>query len=108
METSNTMMAFMTPFKAQRIIAKRIQERRLQLNLTQEGLAQRSAVPLSTLRKAEQQGVISLESFLKLLMVLGMLAPMIESLEVGEKHFTSLDEVIAPTNTLMRRRGRIT
>lgn len=35
------------------------------MNLTQEGLAERSGVPLSTLRKFEQKGMISLDSFLK-------------------------------------------
>jgi hypothetical protein len=40
--------------------------------LTREGLAERSGVPLATLRKFEQKGSTSLESFfLKLLMVIG-------------------------------------
>ncbi len=108
MNTTNTRMVYMTPVKAQRIIAKKIQERRLLLNLTQEGLALRSGVPISTLRKAEQQGVISLESFLKLLMVLEMLDPLVKAMEVKEAPFSSLDEVIASKITPKRKRGRIT
>ena len=53
--------------KAQKKLAENIRERRLQMELTQEGLAERSGVSLSTLRKFEQKGSISLESFLKLL-----------------------------------------
>ncbi len=108
MEKSNTMMSCITPSKAQRIIAEKVRERRLQRNLTQEGLAERSGVPLSTLRKFEQQGVISFESFLKLLMVLGMLDTMVKATEVTEAPFASLDEVIALNTAPKRRRGRHT
>lgn len=41
------------------------------MELTQEGLAERSSVRLSTLRNFEQNGFISLESFLKLLWTVG-------------------------------------
>ena len=58
-------MLFISSSKAQKKIAENVRERRLQMDLTQEGLAERSGVPLSTLRKFEQKGNISLESFLK-------------------------------------------
>jgi transcriptional regulator with XRE-family HTH domain len=108
MEISDTKMLFISPAKAQRIIAENIRERRLQLDLTQEGLAERSGVPVSTLRKFEQKGVISLESFLKLLMVLGMLDAMVRATEVLQAPFASLDEVIALNSTPKRKRGRRT
>ena len=43
-------------------IAARAKVRRLALDLTQEGLASRSGVPLSTLKQFEHTGKISLES----------------------------------------------
>ena len=101
-------MLFISPAKAQRIIAEHIRECRLQLDLTQEGLAERSGVPLATLRKFEQKGVISLESFLKLLMVLGMLDAIVKATEMPQVPFTSLDEVIALNDTPKRKRGRQT
>jgi len=105
MEVINTRLSLISPSKAQQIIAGNIRERRLQLDLTQEGLAKRSGVPLSTLRKFEQQGVISLESLLKLLMVLGMLDAMVKATEKRETSFSSLDEVIALNAAPKRKRG---
>ena len=102
------MIAFIAPTKAQRIIAENMRGRRLQLELTQEGLAERSGVPLATLRKFEQQAVISFESFLKLLMVLGMLDAMVKATEISQAPFASIDEVIALNATPKRKRGRRT
>jgi len=61
------MVSLISPAKAQQKIAQSVRERRLLLELTQEGLSERSGVPLATLRKFEQKGLISLESLLKLL-----------------------------------------
>ena len=53
-------MLFISSSKAQKKLVENVRERRLQMELTQEGLAERSGVPLSTLRKFEQKGSISL------------------------------------------------
>jgi len=106
MKITNTMISLISPSKAQQIIAGNIRERRLQLDLTQVGLSERSGVPLATLRKFEQQGVISLESLLKLLMVLGMLDAMVKATKGRETTFSTLDEVIALNNAPKRKRGR--
>lgn len=71
------MISLISTLKAQEKIATQIRARRLSMELTQEGLSERSGVPLPTLRKFEQKGAISLESFLKLLMVLGGIEEMI-------------------------------
>ena len=76
------------------------------MNLTQEGLSVRSGVPLATLRKFEQQGVISFESLLKLMMVLGMLESMVAATKVSQTSFSSIDEVIALETLPKRKRGR--
>lgn len=87
-------MLFISLSKVQRKIVENIRDRRLQMELTQEGLSERSGVPLSTLRKFEQKGVISLDSFLKILSVVGGLDEMIEALKPKQQHFKSIDEVL--------------
>ncbi len=74
------MVSLVTPSKAQRKLAENVRQRRLGMDLTQEGLAERSGVPLPTLRKFEQKGAISLESFLKLQMVVGGLEAMLDTI----------------------------
>ncbi|MDC7229203.1 MAG: helix-turn-helix transcriptional regulator [Sphaerochaetaceae bacterium] len=100
------MIALISPSIAQKKIAQNLKERRLQMNLTQEGLSVRSGVPLATLRKFEQQGVISFESLLKLMMVLGMLESMVAATKVSQTSFSSIDEVIALETLPKRKRGR--
>ena len=100
------MIALISPPIAQKKIAQNLKERRLQMNLTQEGLSARSGVPLATLRKFEQQGLISLESLLKLMMVLGMLESMVAATKVSQTSFSSIDEVIALETSPKRKRGR--
>ena len=56
-------MLFTSLSKAQNTIVQNVRERRLQMDLTQEGLAERLGVYLSTLRKFEQKGSISLNFF---------------------------------------------
>ncbi|MCR9228284.1 MAG: helix-turn-helix domain-containing protein [Flavobacteriaceae bacterium] len=68
---------------------------RLGRGLTQKGLAERSGVSLSSLRKFEQKGIISLESFLKLALVLGCMDKLIEATEPMERNFLSIDDVLA-------------
>ena len=58
-------MLFISLEKAQKKLVQNIRERRLLMELTQEELSDKSCVSLSTLRKFEQKGQISLDSFLK-------------------------------------------
>ena len=91
--------------KAQKTLVQNVRERRLQMDLTQEGLAERSGVPLSTLRKFEQRGMISLESFLKILSIVGGLQEMIEGLKPNTPAFKSIDEVIKIDEKTIKKRG---
>lgn len=100
------MISLISASKAQLKIAEHSRARRLSMELTQEGLAERSGVSLATLRKFEQKGSISLESFLKLLMVVGGLEEMIEVLKPSETKFTSIDDVLKNIDTTSRKRGR--
>ena len=99
-------MLFISSSKAQKKLVENVRERRLQMELTQEGLAERSGVPLSTLRKFEQKGSISLESFLKLLSVIGGLEEVINALKPNKPNFKSIDEVLKADKEITKKRGR--
>lgn len=99
-------MLFISLSKAQKKLVENVRERRLQMELTQEGLAERSGVPLSTLRKFEQKGSISLESFLKLLSVIGGLEEVINALKPNKPNFKSIDEVLKADEEITKKRGR--
>ncbi len=99
-------MLFVSSSKAQKKLDENISERRLQMELTQEGLAERSGVSLSTLRKFEQKGSISLESFLKLLSVTGGLDEIVTALKPNKPNFKSIDEVLKADEEITKKRGR--
>ena len=76
------------------------------MDLRQEGLAERSGVALSTLRKFERTGAISLESFLKLHMVLGGLEDILKATQIKETRFSSIDDVLEADRIPARQRGK--
>lgn len=102
------MVLLISPSMAQLKIAEQIRAKRLEMNLTQEGLAERSGVALPTLRKFEQKGMISLESFVKLLLVVSGIETIIEALQPSKTVFASIDDVLKDNNTTynIRKRGR--
>jgi transcriptional regulator with XRE-family HTH domain len=61
----------MTPSEMQKAIASRARDLRLELNLSQQTLSEKSGVSYGSLKKFEQTGQISLESLLKLAVILG-------------------------------------
>lgn len=100
------MILVITASKAQKKLVENLRERRLAMNLTQKGLAERSGVALPTLRKFEQKGAISLESLLKLLMVLGGLEELVSATKPAHPAFASIDEVLHADDKPTRKRGR--
>ena len=96
----------LTATKAQRQLKEHIKTRRLAVGLTQQGLALRSGVKLPTLRKFEQSGLISLESFLKLLTVLDGLDDLVQSVKPREKEFSSINEVLKASTKSPKRGWR--
>jgi transcriptional regulator with XRE-family HTH domain len=100
------MVLLNTPAKAQKKLAENTRRQRLEMDLTQEGLAKRSGVPLPTLRQFEQKHSISLESFLKLQMVLGGLDSILKATEVRKSEFSSIDEVLEADSAPVRKRGK--
>ena len=84
-------------------IALRLRSRRLAQNLTLEGLARRSGVPLGTLKKFERTGQIALVSFIRLAITLKDEAAL-EKLLLEQK-FETLDEILQSEKR--PKRGRI-
>ena len=99
-------MLFLNISTAQQKIRNHVVARRLNQGLTQQGLADRSGVSAHTLRRFEQTGLISLESFLKLLAVLDGLEDVVNAVELPEEQFSSMEEVlISMTPKKIRKRG---
>lgn len=99
------MVSLITASKAQKKIAENVRALRLNKGLTQAGLSERSGVSLPTLRKFEQKGLISLESFLKLAMVLGSLENLIEATKPSDENFSSIDDVLKDKKDKTPQRG---
>ena len=74
-------------------LAARARARRLALRLTQAGLAERSGVPLATLRKFERTGRIALTSFVRIALTLGDEAAL-DGLLRDRAGYSSLSEVM--------------
>ena len=83
-------------------IAARVKARRLELNLTQEGLASRAGVKFATYRRFEQTGEISLRGLLQVGFALNCLDEFNDLF--AQKQYQSLDDVLNEQR-LNRKRG---
>lgn len=84
-------------------IAARVKARRLELNLTQEGLASRAGVKFATYRRFEQTGEISLRGLLQVGFALNCLDEFNDLF--AHKQYQSLDDVLNEQR-LNRKRGK--
>ncbi|TCO88947.1 helix-turn-helix protein [Bacteroides heparinolyticus] len=94
---------FSTPDEVALQMAARVKARRLELNLTQEGLAARAGIKFATYRRFEQTGEISLKGLLRIGFALNALAEF-DALFV-QKQYRSLDEVLNE-QSITRKRGQ--
>ncbi len=99
------MLSLLNPSKAQVIITSHVRDRRINLGLTQDGLATRAGVALPTLRRFEQQGLISLEALLKILSITGGLDEIVKALEPQTPEFSSIDDVLKADAKPKRKKG---
>jgi len=72
----------------------KFKERRKSLGYTQNELATRSGVSLGSLKRFEGSGQISLESLLKLALVLECLGDFSSLCEIREERFGSIEDII--------------
>lgn len=83
-------------------IARRVKDRRLELNLTQEGVAVRAGLKLPTYRRFERTGKISLEGLIHIGFALNVLCDF--EVLFSKRQYQSLDEVLSE-ETVNRKRG---
>lgn len=85
------MWSLKTQSEVSQEVADRCRTLRLEQNLTQEEIAQRSGISLRTYRRFEQEGCISLQRFISVIHSLGRIAEL-ESL-LAPSPIRNLDEI---------------
>lgn len=93
-----------TPESMMLEIAERAKAARLKANLTQEGLSQRTAIGLSTLKQFERTGKISLAALLRIAFVLEHQADFHTLFSSKPETYRSLDALLESNKP--RKRGR--
>jgi len=101
----NNILAFnvASPVEVALQIASRVKARRLELDLTQEGLATRAGVKFATYRRFEQTGEISLRGLLQIGFALNALSEF-DAL-FAQRQYQSLDDVLKEQGAI-RKRGK--
>ncbi len=84
-------------------IAARVRQRRLELDLTQEGMAARAGLTFATYRRFEQTGEISLKGLLRVAFALDSLSDF-DAL-FSQRKYQTLDDVINDYGNT-RKRGK--
>lgn len=84
-------------------VAQRVKSRRLELNLTQSGLAARAGVNIETYRKFERTGEISLLNLVKLAISLDVTTDF--TALFAQKQYQSLDDLLEVKKSI-RKRGQ--
>jgi transcriptional regulator with XRE-family HTH domain len=96
-----------TPFSMMDELKEKFKQRRLFLNLTQEGLSSKSGVSLGSIKRFESTGQISLESLLKIALVLDYLNDFQLIANPKQKPISSLDEILKADKKPIKKRGSI-
>ena len=92
-----------TPHDFLNQIASAAREKRLSLNLTQVSLSDKSGVSLGVIKKFERTGKISIESLLKLALVLDSLKEFANLFRATSIESQTMDQLL---NQKTRKRGR--
>ena len=83
-----------TPNSIMQNLKDKFKQKRLSLNLTQEGLANKSAVSLGSIKRFESSGEISFESLLKLAFVLDCLDDFKNIANKNDEQYDSMDDLL--------------
>jgi len=85
-------------------IAKRVRDKRLSLNLTQQALAKRSGVSLGSLKRFESEYEISLRNLLLISIALQSTEEFLKLF--SESKYESIEDIINQKKVVTRKRGR--
>lgn len=94
-----------TPNQIMFQLKENFKAKRLSLNLTQEGLANKSGVSLGSLKRFETTGQISFESLLALANVLDCLDDFLDIASQKPKEFNSMEQLLKTKSP--KKRGSI-
>ena len=92
------------PLSLAKNIAKRLKERRLELNLSQQELSKKSGVSYGSIKRFETQFQISLKNLLLIAVVLNATNEF--KMLFTQKQYKSIDEIVENTKTKTRQRAR--
>ena len=97
-----------TPVSVMQELKERFRDKRLSMELTQEGLAKRSGVSLGSIKRFESSAEISLKSLLKLALVLECLDDFTEIAQEKPQQVGSIDELLKVKDSVKKpKRGKI-
>ena len=96
-----------TPLSMMEQLKTKFKQKRLFLNLTQDGLSKRSGVTLGSLKRFESSGQISLESLLKLAFILECLDDFVNIANTKKPTINSIDDIINSKEKYIKKRGSI-
>jgi len=94
---------FETPFSVLDRLKTSYKQKRLEFDLTQEGLATKSMVSLGSLKRFESTGKISLESLLNLSLVLECLGDFDDIASPNVDTINSIDDLLEPKKVIKKR-----
>ena len=94
-----------TPNTIMQNLKDNFKQKRLSLNLTQEGLSNKSGVSLGSIKRFETIGQISLESLLKLAFILDCLSDFQNIAVVKNEKYETMDDLLKSKPT--KKRGTI-
>jgi transcriptional regulator with XRE-family HTH domain len=98
-------LILINPLRAAKAVAEAAKQKRLSLDFSQKSLSERSGVSLGVIKRFEGSGKISLESLLKLALILGSLNDFLKLFEpTNPEEFRTLDELLKEQKK--RKRGR--
>ena len=86
------------------VLARNLQQRRLEKGLSREALSEMSGVPASTIAKFEQKHTIALTSYVALAKALGYSADIKQLL--SEPQYSTMEELETINRNKNRKRGR--
>ncbi|AGR77783.1 conserved hypothetical protein, putative transcriptional regulator [Aliarcobacter butzleri 7h1h] len=83
-----------TPKSIMQDLKDKFKQKRLSLNLTQEGLSNKSGVSLGSIKRFESSGEISFESLLKIALVLNCLDDFKNIANEKDERYESMDDLL--------------
>ena len=83
-----------TPKSIMQDLKDKFKQKRLSLNLTQEGLSNKSAVSLGSIKRFESSGEISFESLLKVALVLNCLDDFKNIANKKDEQYETMDDLL--------------